>query len=107
MIRPEFLLEESIPEEFVIGAKPTFTIWTKESIPNKRKFKWVPGADPADKRTCSAAVGKDFSSSPVVHEHALHPSICTVPEADMHIVNSVFPRVGRNTGSQSRVCNCR
>lgn len=88
-VRPEVLVEEEYPE-VNWGAEQSFTDWIRHTVLDKSpvNFAWVPNAYPMKHSGCRAGAGKDYYDSPVIHEHAFHPDICSVPEEDVPYVTS-------------------
>jgi hypothetical protein len=93
-IRPEVLPCEEIVAKGVFrnNAERTFQKWIQESVLDRKAQVWIHEASPKDKRTCRAGQGKDFFVTPVVHEHYLHPDICTVPDDEWPAVAEAFPK---------------
>mmetsp|Transcript_4009 Transcript_4009/g.8487 ORF Transcript_4009/g.8487 Transcript_4009/m.8487 type:complete len:297 (-) Transcript_4009:106-996(-) len=90
MIRPEFLREEYFPDRVIGAAEQTFTQAIRRTVLDEKTMRWIPNTTPKSQRVCRAGEGSDYFESPIVHEHALHPDICSVPEADSTLVRSAF-----------------
>lgn len=89
MIRPEVLSEESFPEHLhKNNAELTFSRSLQPVIAGGSHL-WIPNAFPWTS-TCRAGYGHDFHESPIVHEHVLHPDVCSVPESDAGAANGAF-----------------
>lgn len=91
MIRPHLLSLGSFPTTvFRNNAELSFTRSIQESVLNKGSHRWIPGTNPQSS-ACRAGDGREFHTTPIVHEHTLHPDICSVPEADVESTKAVFP----------------
>jgi len=87
VIKPDVLSAKAFP---LTGenAELSFTRSIQESVLDNGSHRWIPGASP-ESSVCRAGYGRDFYESPIVHEHFLHPEVCSVPK-DID-VTSVFP----------------
>lgn len=93
VVRPSVFKLENMPNRIMKGAENSFTYWVKDTVLNSHdpvNYMWVPGADPADRSSCRAGMGRDYFDTPVVHQHYLHPDMCTVPEPEKAYVEKVF-----------------
>ena len=94
-VRPEVFNIESMPKKILsTGAEMTFTTWIKDTVLNHEptNYEWVPGSDPKRHSACRAGEGREYFETPVIHEHHLHPDICSVPETDRRYVRKTFVR---------------
>mmetsp|Transcript_31132 Transcript_31132/g.65672 ORF Transcript_31132/g.65672 Transcript_31132/m.65672 type:complete len:365 (-) Transcript_31132:87-1181(-) len=78
VIKPDVLSAKAFP---LTGenAELSFTRSIQESVLDNGSHRWIPDTSPKSSR-CRAGEGRDFYQSPIVHEHYLHPEICSVPK---------------------------
>lgn len=91
-VRPEVFHLEDVMRNFTrpnTSAEHIFTTWIKDTLLDQ-KHAWVPNADPASHHFCRAGQGREYFDTAVVHEHRLHPDICTVPNTDEVKVEKIF-----------------
>lgn len=90
MIKPHLLSKDSFPTKiFRNNAELSFTKSIQTSVLDKESHRWIPDSNPKSS-VCRAGEGREFYETPIVHAHALHPDICSVPEADVELTKAVF-----------------
>lgn len=92
VIKPQVLSDEFPAALIRANAEMTFSRSLQASVFAKNAHRWINMAHPAFRKSpiCRAGYGYDFYDSPVIHEHVMHPDICSVPGADAEAVSEVF-----------------
>mmetsp|Transcript_1367 Transcript_1367/g.2972 ORF Transcript_1367/g.2972 Transcript_1367/m.2972 type:complete len:344 (-) Transcript_1367:163-1194(-) len=90
VIKPIVLNANSFPEAlWRKNAELSFTKSIQESVLERKAHRWIPGTAPRTSQ-CRAGHGHEFHESPIVHQHYLHPEICSIPESDKEAVEFEF-----------------